>query len=126
MTDNKKNFFSVKPKFIPFEVELDDGSVVNLRATKFTVGDQLRVADAAKALDEEGLSSLARIQKYNAFLMQAGVRGEDGKHYWNSHEEVIECDFPTDFMVSVVGLIAEINNLNMVDVPEDKQEKKSE
>ena len=115
---------SAKIKETPFKLTLPDDSVVNLKATEFTVRDLAEIEKLQKpyvSKDSEDFTLEDSNMMLVARIVVSVKRETDGGRFWKSVSDVKQ--LPKQLIIALSDIV---NELNPVFTPEQEEEKKKD
>lgn len=103
---------TAKLKATPFKLTLDDDSVVELKATEFTIGDITRLVELQKPIFENaGEGNLVKVNPIMFTRVMCSVKyAETGEYYWPGDLADFESNqYPKGMLDSLIGVVSTLN-----------------
>lgn len=108
-------------KSVPFKLTESDDTVVELKATEYTVGDTLEMSKVLQTfgeLDPEDPDIAIKLTQVGFVRVMFSVKTIDGKYYWNDVDDWKR--YPDGLIRQIVGVVNTLNPMQELDPESDE------
>ncbi|QZI87811.1 hypothetical protein SIPHO054v2_p0010 [Vibrio phage 103E44.1] len=108
-------------KSVPFKLTESDDTVVELKATEYTVGDTLEMSKVLQTfgeLDPEDPDITIKLTQVGFVRVMFSVKTTDGKYYWNDIDDWKR--YPDGLIRQIVGVVNTLNPMQELDPESDE------
>lgn len=108
-------------KSVPFKLTESDDTVVELKATEYTVGDTLEMSKVLQTfgeLDPEDPDIAIKLTQVGFVRVMFSVKTTDGKYYWNDVDDWKR--YPDGLIRQIVGVVNTLNPMQELDPESDE------
>ena len=108
-------------KSVPFKLTESDDTVVELKATEYTVGDTLEMSKVLQTfgeLDPEDPDITIKLTQVGFVRVMFSVKTTDGKYYWNDIDDWKQ--YPDGLIRQIVGVVNTLNPMQELDPESDE------
>ena len=108
-------------KSVPFKLTESDDTVVELKATEYTVGDTLEMSKVLQKfgeLDPEDPDIAIKLTQVGFVRVMFSVKTTDGKYYWNDVDDWKR--YPDGLIRQIVGVVNTLNPMQELDPESDE------
>ncbi|CAH9014978.1 hypothetical protein VP142E351_P0009 [Vibrio phage 142E35-1] len=108
-------------KSVPFKLTESDDTVVELKATEYTVGDTLEMSKVLQTfgeLDPEDPDITIKLTQVGFVRVMFSVKTTDGKYYWNDVDDWKR--YPDGLIRQIVGVVNTLNPMQELDPESDE------
>lgn len=108
-------------KSVPFKLTESDDTVVELKATEYTVGDTLEMSKVLQTfgeLDPEDPDITIKLTQVGFVRVMFSVKTTDGKYYWNDVDDWKR--YPDGLIRQIAGVVNTLNPMQELDPESDE------